>query len=165
MESRVFVRTSQLPATPVRSFKSFGATGPQIDYVCYSYEMETIDMTKDVKFQDLLDACHHASVKAGWYTDLKTGGRLERNKGEMIALIHSELSEALEGERKNLMDDKLPHRRMAEVEMADTVIRILDYCAYQNYDLLGAILEKMEYNATREDHKIENRLKDNGKKY
>ncbi len=42
-------------------------------------------------------------------------------------LVVSELVEAMEGERKDLMDDKLPHRKMAEVEMADAAIRILDF--------------------------------------
>ena len=50
--------------------------------------------------------CHRASVDAGFWNDLETGEDLhgKRNKGEMLALIHSEISEALEGERKNLMD-------------------------------------------------------------
>lgn len=73
----------------------------------------------------------------------------ERNKGEMIALMHSELSEALEGLRKNLMDDHLPHRTMLETELADTVIRILDFGGGFNLDIGGAVIEKMRYNATR----------------
>ena len=60
--------------------------------------------------------------------------------------MHSELSEAMEGERKGLMDDKLPHRRMAEVELADTLIRIFDYAGGFGYDLQGAYEEKMAYN-------------------
>jgi hypothetical protein len=51
---------------------------------------------------------------------------LERNIGELIMLCVSEVSEALEGHRKNLPDDKLPHRSMLEVELADTIIRLLD---------------------------------------
>jgi hypothetical protein len=74
-----------------------------------------------------------------WWHDLVTGERLDRNKGELICLMHSELSEAMEGERKNLMDDKLPHRKMAEVELADTLIRIFDYAGAYGYDLDGAV--------------------------
>lgn len=61
-----------------------------------------------------------------WWRDIHTGAPIKRNVGELIALIHSEISEALEGERKNLMDSHLPHRRAGEVEMADAYIRILD---------------------------------------
>jgi NTP pyrophosphatase (non-canonical NTP hydrolase) len=53
---------------------------------------------------------------------------------------------------------------MLEVELADTVIRIADLCGGLKLDLAGAILEKLEYNAKREDHKIENRKKEGGKK-
>src|SRR5262245_43683454 len=41
--------------------------------------------------------CHQASRQAGWYTDIATGAPRDRNRGEMLALIHSEISEALEG--------------------------------------------------------------------
>ena len=78
-------------------------------------------------------------------------------------LMVSEIAEAMEGERKDLMDDKLPHRRMAEVELADAVIRIADYCGLCGYDLEGAILEKMAYNRIREDHKREVRAMKGGK--
>lgn len=100
-----------------------------------------------------------------WWRDLKTGLPIKRNKGELLALIHSEISEALEGERKDLMDDKLPHRKMAEVELADAVIRIMDYCAGFGYDLQGAFNDKMAYNATREDHKHEARRIAGGKQF
>lgn len=106
-----------------------------------------------------------SNVRAGWYSDPKTGERVERNVGEMLALIHSEISEALEGHRKNLMDDHLPHRRMIEVELADAVIRICDLAGYLGLDLGGALEEKREYNANRADHKIENRAKDGGKAF
>ena len=83
----------------------------------------------------------------------------------MIALIHSEVSEAMEGERKGLMDDHLPNRPMAEVEMADAIIRIMDYCGRWGYDVGGAIMDKIKYNQNRADHKLENRVKDGGKKF
>lgn len=116
----------------------------------------------------LVNRCYQQSKDAGWWNDLKTGQPLELTnslKAEKIALMHSELSEALEGMRKNTMDDKLPHRQQVEVELADAVIRIADFCGRLGLDLGGAIEEKLSYNRNREDHKIENRLKEDGKKF
>ena len=63
------------------------------------------------------------------------------------------------------MDDKLPHRQMAEVELADCIIRIFDMCAGLGMDLEGAFEEKMAFNAMRADHKPENRVLAGGKVY
>jgi NTP pyrophosphatase (non-canonical NTP hydrolase) len=106
----------------------------------------------------------HAANKQ-WWRNLETDEPIQRNVGELLALVHSEISEALEGHRKNLMDDKLPHRKMFEVELADAIIRIFDIAAGLNLDLGGAYVEKMAFNAQREDHKRESRLLANGKKY
>lgn len=129
--------------------------------------MTTIDNLLKWAVNVLRDKAFKASDTAGWWTDLKTGQPVQVTI-EMIlakiALMHSELSEATEGARKDLMDDKLPHRKMLEVELADCVIRIMDLCGKMNLDIGGAIVEKMQYNASREDHKMENRLKDGGKK-
>jgi len=116
---------------------------------------------------------HHLNVQAArvhkanalWWTNLQTGERIERNVGELLMLITSELAEAMEGHRKSLMDDKLPHRTMLEVEMADAVIRILDLAGGLGLDLGGAYEEKMAFNAERADHKAEQRLAAGGKKY
>lgn len=109
--------------------------------------------------------CHAASRKAGWYTDPETCGERVRSVPEMLCLIHSEISEAMEGYRKSLMDDKLPHRKMIEVELADAMIRIGDLAAYLGLDVGGAIVEKMAFNATREDHKLEARKAAGGKAF
>lgn len=127
----------------------------------------------------LQEEIHKGNVTAGWWTDLtasqgntnlvkhaRTGTRLGKAiVAEKLALVHSEVSEAMEGARKNLMDDKLPHRKMIEVELADAVIRILDLGGALGLNIGAAIQEKRQYNAVREDHKIENRMKENGKAY
>ena len=100
-----------------------------------------------------------------WWQDINTGEKIERNKGELLCLIHSEISEVMEGERKNLMDEKLPHRKAAEVELVDALIRIFDYAGAFGYDLQGAYEEKMAYNASREDHTHKARAEANGKKF
>lgn len=77
-----------------------------------------------------------------WWHD-EAGNRLDRNKGELLCLVHSEISEASEGILTNAMDDKLPHRPMDEVEMADTKIRLLDFSGAYRYDLDGGDITVM----------------------
>lgn len=100
-----------------------------------------------------------------WWVDIHTGEPLKRNVGEMLMLVVSELAEAMEGDRKNLMDDKLPHRPMLEVELADAVIRIFDIAVGLGLDIGGAYVEKMTFNSVRKDHQIEARLAPGGKAY
>ena len=108
---------------------------------------------------------HQTATDAGWYKNPETGEPIERNFGEVVALMHSELSEALEADRTDLMDDKLPHRKGVEVEFADCIIRILDTAAALGLDIAGAFIEKNRYNQTRADHKLKNRGAAGGKKY
>lgn len=74
---------------------------------------------------------------------------VQDNFSSKIALVHSELSEALEADRKNLMDDKLPDRHGREVELADAMIRIFDLAGRYGMDLGGALVAKIAYNASR----------------
>lgn len=84
------------------------------------------------------------AVSKGWHYP-------PREDGTLIALIHSELSEALEALRSPgiLMDEKCTAYQVVEVELADAVIRIMDYAASREYDVAGALLAKHEYNRTR----------------
>lgn len=69
--------------------------------------------------------------------------------GNQIALMHGELSEAHEAIRKNLMDDKLTSRRGEEVELADVVIRVMNYAKERGLDVASAMIEKAAYNKSR----------------
>lgn len=115
----------------------------------------------------LVHLCHGVAAESGWWTNPHTGECLKgkRNVPEMLCLVHSEISEAMEGHRKNLMDDKLPHRKMIEVELADAMIRILDLGGGLGLDLGGALAEKLAFNTQRADHKLANRVKEGGKAY
>lgn len=172
---------------------------------------------------------HQSNIAAGWWP---ADGN--RNRGEVMMLIVSELAEAAEGFDGGLQDDKLPHLPMFDVELADTAIRLYDligadaadapfdwvtgidgfcetmHCGhatadlmlvvravatameghrkgktdiyanglwvalagvyamaeiYGEHDLDDVIAQKRAFNATRADHKIENRMAEGGKKY
>lgn len=126
----------------------------------------------------LASKVHADNVAAGWWTDPTTGEDLlfRRNVPEMLMLIVSEIAEAMEGQRKNLMDDKLPHRPMLQTELADAIIRILDLAGSRAriddqlkepvvHGIGDIIEEKRAFNRTRPDHKLENRLKAGGKMF
>jgi hypothetical protein len=166
---------------------------------------------------ELQDKIHQQNKDMGWWDK-------PRPFSTFVCLFHSELSEAMEGDRKGLPDDHLPQYPMFQVELADFVIRCLDwlgsrnaneynqtegakldidnctmiaflhkavsncmdnngnpedaefvlssvveycfqYAEYNEFDLYKIILEKVEYNKHRADHKRENRAKEGGKKY
>lgn len=111
--------------------------------------------------------CHELSQAAGWWQEYDDMPEQYRKYylGTKYSLIHSECSEGFEGLRKGLADSHLPHRNAEEVELADMIIRALDYAGKRGMDVAGAILEKLAYNQQRADHKPEARAAEGGKTF
>lgn len=83
-------------------------------------------MITSQQLHELQTRIHHQNVGAGWWDE-------ERPFSTFTCLFHSELSEAMEGDRKGLMDDHLPQYEMFWVELADFVIRCLDWLGSVEY--------------------------------
>lgn len=95
-------------------------------------------------FREFQSRCHKTAVEHGWWDEPNP------NAGEKIALMHTELSEALEWIRNgNGASDHIPAFSGLEEELADCIIRIVDFAGHLNLDLPGALLAKAEYNAGR----------------
>ncbi len=122
------------------------------------------------RYLDVLARLIHArNIAAGWWKKDAEGNVIERNMGEMLCLVHSEISEAMEGHRKGLKDDKLPQYPMLIVELVDALIREFDIlgreCEKEGVSLAEVFMAKLDFNANRADHKPENREKPGGKRY
>jgi len=104
-----------------------------------------------MRIRDIQKAVHNLAIEKGWWDMSKPPLGPRRNRGELIALIHSELSECLEamrdGNPKSLV---ITPYTCAEEELADVVIRIMDWCEEEGWDLEGAIEAKHGYNCTRD---------------
>ena len=95
-------------------------------------------------YNQLASQIHQTAKEKGWWDK-------ERNEGEIMMLIVSEISEALEALRAgNPPDDKVPEFDGVSTELADAIIRIMDYGYAKGYDVAGALVAKLEFNKTRE---------------
>lgn len=114
-------------------------------------------------FENMSEAAHAQSRKSGFWDSRDQLQRMARSfsdelervaikaiDSQLRELIISELGEACEGDRKNLMDDKIPGFTAVEAELADVIIRIGDYCAARKLRVAEAVIAKMRMNATRE---------------
>lgn len=123
-------------------------------------------LTKEIIAADLNDLAHLCRAEADkWYHNPATGELITLNHGERFALMHSEISEAMEGYRTSAMSTKLPGFTNVEEELADALIRILDYCGDNALRIGEAFVGKLEYNRKRRDHSYEARLAEGGKKF
>jgi hypothetical protein len=125
--------------------------------------MKTTEETFIAAFNLLAIEAHETARTKGWWRDRERLIELaEGHSGELgqfarktiaalsVALEHSELSEGLEGMRKDLMDDKIPEFTMEEAEAADTIIRIMDRAVHRRLRIAEAIIAKMAMNKGRE---------------
>ena len=135
-------------------------TVEDIEDMSYHESYDEYKMT-ETPLNKLAKKCHEASYKSGWWHNPETGEEYPTDGfigahiiATKLGLIASEVFEAMEGHRKGLMDDKLPHRTMIEVELSDTLVRIFDLAGKLELDLDGSLSEKMDFNGVREDHKV-----------
>lgn len=110
-------------------------------------------------------------ANASWWIDLETGQdvrtwpKTQFNLwiASKLMLMVTEISEGMEGLRKDLYDDKLPTFKMLPVEVVDSVIRAFDLLGGLGFNVAEIMDAKLEFNAKREDHKLDNRKLAGGK--
>jgi len=107
-----------------------------------------------INLNELRDRVHTLAVEKGWYDGREN---LDATTiGSMLALVHSELSEALEELRDGQRPGDVHYKHGSQkpegfgVELADAIIRILDLCGALHIDIERCVALKHAYNHTRE---------------
>jgi NTP pyrophosphatase (non-canonical NTP hydrolase) len=116
-------------------------------------ELELLNKARLIDvFATVSQHIHDVAVEHGWW-------EADRNTGEAFCLMHAEISEALEWDRHgNPKSDHIPEFSGVEEELADVIIRILDFAKGKQLHIAEAMLAKMEFNRNRP-------YKHGGKKY
>lgn len=97
-----------------------------------------------MRINEWVNELHTTASDKGWWD-------VEPNIPEKLALIHSEISEALEEFRNGNMETYFVNAKPEgfAVELADAVIRIMDLCGYLQIDLESTMMDKAAYNKLR----------------
>lgn len=110
-------------------------------------------MDTDARIRELSRLCHKIAVDCGWWPERDLALARSWNPtliASKLALVHAEVSEALEdvrnGDMKMFITDK---PQGFAVEMADVLARVFDLCEALEIDVVGALLEKIRYNRKR----------------
>lgn len=101
----------------------------------YSVQETSKQPVSDIGIKELTFAIHAVNVGNGFYDE-------PVNRGTFLALVHSEVSEALEADRKGDEEN-------FKEELADVIIRVLDRCGFENIDISKEVVKKMEANKRR----------------